>query len=236
MIKVIYFAKQGHDLSNNQILHLLLILPFKMSMIDIDLLLAWGAAYKRVSGGETIFFEGQLCSYYHQLVSGRVRWVNLDEEGRECIHAMVEPGESFGEFPLFDDGRYAATAVADVDSILIRLYKPTFLELIKENAHILFAFTRLFSNRLRFKFSIIKSFSHCPEYKIANLINHLKSENKNFCFDCNQLKLTRQQIADMTGLRVETVIRTMRAMHDKGELIITKGKVYCKDVTEVILA
>ena len=54
----------------------------------------------------------------------------------------------------------------------------------------------------------------------------LKDENKNFCVKCNQLKLTRQQIANMTGLRVETVIRAMRQMHEKGELTIERGKVY----------
>ncbi|MBK6635666.1 MAG: hypothetical protein IPG38_16460 [Chitinophagaceae bacterium] len=31
----------------------------------------------------------------------------------------------------------------------------------------------------------------------------------------------------MTGLRVETVIRTMKNMQLKGELQISKGKVYC---------
>lgn len=41
------------------------------------------------------------------------------------------------------------------------------------------------------------------------------------------VKLTRQQIADMTGLRVETVIRSIRQMEEKGELVIDKGKVYC---------
>jgi len=40
--------------------------------------------------------------------------------------------------------------------------------------------------------------------------------------------LTRQQIADMTALRVETVIRIMRIMHDKEEIRIEKGKVYHK--------
>lgn len=197
-------------------------------MIDIDLLLAWGAAYKKVSAGEIIFNEGQSCFFYYQLVSGKVRWVNVDDEGKECIHTIVEPGESFGEFPLFDDGPYAASAIADEDSMVIRLHKPTFLQLIKENSDIHFAFTKLLSKRLRYKFSIIKSFAtHCPENRIAALLENLKSENKNFCGDCNQLKLTRQQIADMTGLRVETVIRTMRNMHNKGELLIAKGKVYC---------
>ncbi|MCW3091841.1 MAG: transcriptional regulator, Crp/Fnr family [Ferruginibacter sp.] len=206
-------------------------------MIDIDLLLSWGAAYKKLNANEIIFDEGQSCFFYHQLVSGKVRWINIDDEGRECIHSIVEPGESFGEMPLFDEEPYAATAIADEDSMLIRLHKPVFLELLKENSDISFAFTKLLSRRLRFKLAIIKSFaSHCPEKRIAMIINYLKTEHKNFCGKCNQLNLTRQQIADMTGLRVETVIRAMRNMHDKGELVISKGKVYCKNMIEVIPA
>jgi len=205
-------------------------------MIDIDLLLVWGAAFKKVSAGETIFSEGQSCFFYFQLVSGKVRWENIDEEGKECIHAIVEPGESFGEMSLFDDCPYSANAVAVEDSVLIRLHKPVFLELLKENNEINFAFTKLFSKRLRFRFLIIKSFaSHCPEKRIATILNYLKEEKKNFCPNCNLLKLTRQELADMTGLRVETVIRTMRTMHDKGELEIVKGKVYCNSMIEVIL-
>lgn len=206
-------------------------------MVDINLLLAWGASYKKVNIHETIFTEGQICNFYYQLISGKVRWVNIDDQGRECIHTIVEQGESFGEFPLFDNSPYAASAIADSNCILIRLCKSSFLELIKENGQILFEFTALFSKRLRSKYSIIQSLSsRCPETRIATLINSLRSENRNFCKDCNQLKLTRQQIAGMTGLRVETVIRTMRFMHDKGELLITKGKVYCNDILEVVPA
>ncbi len=206
-------------------------------MINIDLLLAWGAAYKKVNAGESIFKEGQPCFFYHQLVTGKVRWFNIDEDGKECIHSIIEAGESFGELPLFDDEPYAANAVTGEDSIVIRLHKPTFLTLIKENSDIHFAFSKLLSKRLRFKLSVIKTFaSHCPESMIATLLNNLKAEKRNFCNDCDQLDLTRQQIADMTGLRVETVIRTMRNMHDKGELVITKGKVYCRDMIEVIVA
>lgn len=204
-------------------------------MIDNKLLFAWGATYKKVKANETIFYEGQPCSYYFQIESGSVRWMNIDEEGRECIHAIVESGESFGEFPLFDDDAYAASAVANTDTVLLKLYKPSFLKLIKENGEIHFAFTKLFARRLRYKFSVIKSMAcNVPETRIINLINHLKNENKSFCPDCNQLKLTRQQIADMTGLRVETVIRTIRNMHEKGELVISKGKVFCKNMIEII--
>lgn len=206
-------------------------------MINIDLLLSFGAAYKKVAAGETIFKEGQACFFYYQLISGKIRWVNIDDEGKECIHAIVQQGESFGELPLFDDGTYAATAIAHEDSVMIRLRKSSFLQLIEQNSDINLAFTKLFSKRLRFKLLIIKSFaSHCPENRIATILNYLKAEGKNSYSNCNQLNLTRQQIADMTGLRVETVIRTMRHMHNKGELLIAKGKVYCTDVIEIVSA
>ena len=206
-------------------------------MIDINLLLAWGATYKKVGLNEIVFTEGQQCSYYYQIISGTISWLNIDEDGRECIHYIAEAGESFGEFPLFDDGPYAASAIANSESILIRLYKPVFLDLLNEKNKLLFEFTRLLTKRLRFKYSVIKSFgSNCPEERIINLIKNLKAESKNYCADCDQLKLTRQQIADMTGLRVETVIRTMRQMHTKGDIIISRGKVFCKDMTEIIMA
>lgn len=204
-------------------------------MIDIKKLLDWGATYKKAEANETIFYEGQTCTYYYQVVSGSVKWMNIDQDGRECIHAIVEAGESFGEFPLFDDGVYAASAVANTDTVLLRLYKPSFLDLLGKNADIHFAFTKLLSRRLRYKYSVITSMaSNCPETRIINLINYLKAENKSFCSDCDQLKLTRRQIADMTGLRVETVIRTIRHMHDKGELSINRGKVFCKNIIESI--
>ncbi|MBL7695186.1 MAG: Crp/Fnr family transcriptional regulator [Ferruginibacter sp.] len=197
-------------------------------MIDIDLLLAWGAAYKKVSAGEMIFREGGNCSFYYQLVSGKVRWVNINDEGREFIQTIIEPGECFGELPLFDDEPYAASAIADEDSVIIRLHKITFLQLIKENPEIHFAFSKLLTQRLRFKFLVLKELAtHNPESSISTLLSYFKEHKKNICTKCNRLKLTRQQIADMTGLRVETVIRTMRNMHSMGLLRIDKGKVYC---------
>lgn len=198
------------------------------TMIDIDLLLAWGGAFKKVPKGTTIFGEGSTCCFYHQLVSGQVKWVNINDEGKEFIQIIIDPGESFGELPLFDDNHYGATGIAAEDSIIIRLHKPVFKQLLNENQDIHFKFSRLLAQRIRFKFMLLQSIAcQDPEVRISTLLNYFKKENKNFCPQCNQLKLTRQQIADMTGLRVETVIRSMRNMHEKGNLLIAKGKVYC---------
>ena len=197
-------------------------------MIDIDLLLAWGATFKKVAKGEIIFLEGAACNFYYQLVSGQVRWVNVNEQGKEFIQTIIDPGECFGELPLFDDGCYVATAIADIDSVIIRLHKPVFDQLLKEHPELSTAFNRLLAHKVRFKITALKAIAgHDPGNRISALLAQLKEEHKNICPNCNQLQLTRQQIADMTGLRVETVIRSMRQMHEKGMLIITRGKVYC---------
>ena len=197
-------------------------------MIDIDTLLAWGAAFKKLKANEIIFHEGSPAQFYYQLVSGSVRWVNINEEGKEFLQVMIEPGECFGELPLFDEGPFAATSIANEDAVIIRLHRSTFLQLIKENPEIHFAFSKLLSERLRFKFFFLKEMAnHNPEHSISTLLSYFKQTKKNICPKCNRIKLTRQQIADMTGLRVETVIRTIKNLQTKGEVTIEKGKVYC---------
>jgi CRP/FNR family transcriptional regulator, cyclic AMP receptor protein len=200
-------------------------------MINMDTLLAWGATYKKVAAEEIIFQEGQQCNFYYQLVSGSVRWVNIDEEGKEFIQNFVEPGECFGEFPLFDGSPYAASAIANENSVIIRLHKSTFLKLLKEEPEIHFTFNKMLTERLRFKFLLLKELaSSDSEHRIAVLIDYFKQSKKNICPKCNKIKLTRQQIAGMTGLRVETVIRSMRHLYEKGVIKIAKGKVYCKAI------
>ena len=195
-------------------------------MIDTALLLASGATYKKINKDEVIFEEGNPCFFYYQLVEGRIKWVNYNEAGKEFIQNIIEPGESFGELPLFDDGVYAASCIADKDCLIIRLPKSIFLGLVKENAELCFKFTRLMAERLRYKFLILKTIaSETPQVRISILLNLLKKEcaGKN---NKTEIKLTRQQIANMTGLRVETVIREIKKLDRDNLISIDHGKVY----------
>lgn len=227
MISIIQLLVLSHARKNMFILFLVQTEIIIMK-IDIDTLLAWGAAYKKVAAGEFIFREGMESSFYYQLVSGKVRWMNINEEGKEFIQTIIEPDECFGELPLFDGEPFAANAVADEDCVIIRLHRSTFHQMLKENPELHFEFSKLLAQRLRFKFLILKELAnHNPESCISTLLNYFKQNSKNICTKCNRINLTRQQIADMTGLRVETVIRTMKSMQSKGSLQIIKGKVYC---------
>jgi CRP/FNR family transcriptional regulator, cyclic AMP receptor protein len=190
-------------------------------------LLLWGAAFKKVSHNEIIFNQQDKGSFYYQVHQGSVRCVNVNDDGPEFIQGIVAPGDSFGELILFDELPYACTAIANENTVLIRLHKFIFCKLLNENADLLLAFTRSFVDTLRFKTMLLNEVS-CfgPEHRIATLLSYFKQTQKSTCCHYNQIKLTRQQIANMIGLRVETVIRTMQKLKEKGILSIVKGKVF----------
>lgn len=196
-------------------------------MIPVELLLAKGATYRNVGAGDIIFNEGVSALFYYQLVSGRVRWATLTDDGREILHKVACAGESFGEFPLFDGGVYAASAIADTAASMLRLSVPKFLELLEEYPDILFKFSQKLISDLRFKFMLTNILSsHNPEEIVSRVIQYLNQEGKLICQECNRLMLTRQQLANMTGLRVETVIRAIKNMEREERLSIVKGKVF----------
>jgi CRP-like cAMP-binding protein len=45
-------------------------------------------------------------------------------------------------------------------------------------------------------------------------------------FNKNEVSLTRQHIADLTGLRIETVIRSVKTLEKEGSLDIRGHKIY----------
>ena len=159
-----------------------ILAPKSVKMIDIDTLLAWGAVYKKLGAEETIFREDCECHFYHQLVSGSVRWTNLKEDGGEFIQNMIEPGESFGELPLFDGSPYAASAITNKESVVIRLHTSTFRQMMKQSPEIYLEFLKIFAERMRFKFLLLKELSCSgPEHRISSLFSYLKKSKKSIC-------------------------------------------------------
>lgn len=196
-------------------------------MIQTDLLLRYGAVYKKVSAGEIIFLEGETGHYYHQLADGRVCWSNFNDDGKEILQELVWPGESFGELVLFDQMPYACSAVALTDCIVLRLPAAAFHQMLLEDPSISKQFNKMFAEKLRFKLFLIRELAgNSPEQTVDKLFQYWQKHSNKVCQECNKLLLTRQQIANLTGMRVETIIRATKALEHKGKVSIVKGKVF----------
>ncbi|MEO6285290.1 MAG: Crp/Fnr family transcriptional regulator [Dyadobacter sp.] len=196
-------------------------------MIETDLLLVYGAVYKKVYEDEVIFTEGENCLFYHQLVEGRIGWSNFNEDGSEILQGVVWPGECFGELPLFDQQPYACTATALTECLIIRIPLPEFNSLLCEHAEVRQALNRMFAQKLRFKLFLTHQLAgHSPERIVDEVFKYLHLHTNNVCGECNKLMLTRQQVANLTGMRVETVIRATKILENKGKLRIVRGKIF----------
>lgn len=198
-----------------------------MIMIEIDTLIKWGGNYKDVQPEVIIVEEEANCYFYYQLVSGRLRAVNINEHSREYLQYIVHPGETFAEIPLVLNVPFQVTIIADEPSTIIKLPRSQYDLMIEENPEFQKRISQVLAKRLVHKYLIAKEYCNSnPQQRIYSLLEYIKNEGKDICPECNKVGLTRQQIADMLGFRVETVIRAMRDLHDKKQVEIKGGKVY----------
>src|SRR5699024_5769799 len=120
---------------------------------------------------------------------------------------------------------YPASAATIKDSEIYTLSKKRLFKLLEDYPKINLKFTQEMAKRLFYKAIILKEISgHPPEHRILTLIDYLKKEEG--ITGLYQVDLTRQQIADLTGLRVETVIRSVKQLEQDGELEIIRRKIH----------
>ena len=194
-------------------------------MIPENLLLHYGATIEKINASEIIVSEKKRAFFYFQIKSGEVKMFNLNENGKEFIQGFFYEGESFAEPPLFADFKYPASAAAVKPTAIYKLSKTKLFELLTHNPEINLKFTKALAKRLYYKATILKEISvHPPEHRILTLIDFLKK--KYGTEDLFQVELTRQQIADLTGQRVETVIRAIKLLEQEGEIKLIKHKVF----------
>lgn len=194
------------------------------SMIDTELLIKYGGRQFSLVKNEFLFYEGDQALNYFEVESGSIKMVNFSEDGQEFTQGIFEKGDSFGEPPLFAGLVYPTNAVANDAAVVWKLPRDRFFELLKDHFELHLAFTVLLSERIHYKATIMKGISsYAPEHRILTFIDYLKEKSETEPFE---VPFTRQQIADMTGLRVETVIRAVKSLEQQGKVTIKNRKVF----------
>jgi CRP-like cAMP-binding protein len=194
--------------------------------IDLDLLYSWGAVAKKYKKNEIIFDEDEAANFYYQILEGSVRLFNSNDEGKEFTQGIFCTGDGFGEPPLFINETYPSKAVTTQDSTIIKLSKDKFFKILDEYPSIQKYFLILLAQKIHSKSKTSKEIiNQKPEFRIIAFLNSFKKKS-----GCGNEKIlipyTRQEIANHTGLRVETVIRVFAKMNDANKVEIIHHKIY----------
>lgn len=198
-------------------------------MIPESLLKSYQAKTKSVQKGEVIFHAGDHARFYYQVRSGQVKMSYLSEEGKEFIQSIFLPGHSFGEPAIIGGFEFPVDAMATENSEIWFLPKETFMKLLEENPTIHLNVSKALSHRLRYKAIMSSEISteNAP-HRIMTLLQFVKTQvyheiDEPFSFE---VQLSRQQIGDLSGLRVETVIRTLKQLELEDKVLIKNRKLY----------
>jgi len=194
-------------------------------MIPEHLLIEYGGGLKTYEKDDVILEKNTSPKFFFQIKTGAVKMYNLSEDGKEFVLGYFNNQKSFAEPPLFGDFEYPANAIASEKSTIYKLNKESFLLLLKNNFDVHLQLNKVLCNRIKYKSMMMSEISvHTPEHQIMSLLNYLKADSNTQ--DKYEVLLTRQQVADLTGLRVETVIRTIKNLAKMQKLEIINRKVF----------
>lgn len=196
--------------------------------IDKDFLIAWGARLKKYKMNEVVFNEGDEARCLYQIVEGVVRMFNInDTAGKEFTQGMFGPDNTFGEPAILIDEPYPAHAVCITDAVIFHLPKENFLQILKEYPELHFKLTKLMAQRVWDKSMTFKELmSNTPSTRIIGFLRMYRKKLKLEHDERIPIPFTRQEIADFTGLRVETTIRTLNKLNECGQVEIRRRKLY----------
>ncbi|MDR2689731.1 MAG: Crp/Fnr family transcriptional regulator [Azoarcus sp.] len=182
---------------------------------DVLTSIARVAAMKRFPRGQAVVREGDVTDFVYFVLTGSLKVVVSNEDGREVILSILGRGELFGEMGMFDDQARIASVVPVVASDLIMIARKSFQQLMHSHSEIAWRITCNLARRLRSADRKIESLALMDVYgRVAGLLLEMSED-----IDGKVLvttKISKQDIARMIGASREMVSRVMKDLSAQG--------------------
>ncbi len=181
--------------------------------------------------GQILFVEGDDSEWLYLVERGAVKVFRSLESGRELILGLFRGGDAVGEVAVIDGTAYPASASAQENSSLFVLRREQYLHFLKTVDGAAIALLRDLMLRMRTMQRRMEDLGGGGvEYRLGRVL-------QTFCtraVDADgrlhaPVPLTRQDLADMVGARVETVIRIMSRWQKEGIIGTDKDGLWVRD-------
>lgn len=172
---------------------------------------------KRYAKGEAVFRQGDPAEAVCIVKEGRVHLMKFHDEGQASTTCVMTPGEIFCCLPALDRQPYPVDAIAAVDSIVVRIPTASFHELLQKNPTFLEASLCLFCERLRQVENQSCMVYDSVERRLAQVLLTLSEKFG------PTIPLTKHELAEMANTTVETTIRVLSHLKERGVVKSSRG-------------
>ena len=191
-------------------------------------LLAQAIVRRSFGRNAKIIGAGDPTDSLYVVISGRLKVLMSDEQGREVILSILGPGEFFGEMGLLDDSLRSASVVTLEACELLTISKTDFKRRLAENFELSMNVMRGLVQRLREADRKIGSLALMDVYgRVARLLLEIAEDIDGEKVVVN--KLSKQDIAKMIGASREMVSRVMKDLQLGGYLEVRGRSVVLRD-------
>ncbi len=181
---------------------------------------------------DDIFTEGDAPEWFYIVSTGKVKVTKISHDGKEIILEIISPYDIFGGVAVLRNFPYPANAVAMEDSEILKISRKNLMRLVDRFPNLMYFIALQLGDRMKSSFDTLKNIAlERVEARIAALL--LKLGNKvgvetreGLMID---MRLTKQDVADMVGTTVETSIRTFSKFKKDGLVMDADGKIIIKD-------
>lgn len=181
---------------------------------------------RELAKGHVLFFEGDAGHDVHVLLDGQVKATITSRSGREVILDVIDAGSLLGELSAVDDGPRSATATA-LEPTLVRVIPVTeFESYLESHPRATTEMVRMIAARLRnasqrqLEFGTSDALGRLCTYVIEMTDRYGTTADGTLQVT---LPLAQHDIAAMTGLSREAVVKGLRALRAL-EWIDTSGR------------
>jgi CRP/FNR family cyclic AMP-dependent transcriptional regulator len=184
-------------------------------------------AVKKFKKNEVILHEEDTSKFMYIILSGKVKVVQITEDGKEILLAIHQAGEFFGEMSFIDGKTSPATIVAAGDCVINIISRDEFYSTILTHKQILYNLLLILCSRLREswdKIQLLNLKNASERIKILFYMLSNKYGEKTSKGITLNIKLTHQDMAEMSGMARETVTRVLDKWNKEGEINILGNK------------
>jgi CRP/FNR family transcriptional regulator, cyclic AMP receptor protein len=170
---------------------------------------------RRIPRGQSVVCAGDRSDYVYLVLTGSLKVVVSDEDGREVILSILGQGELFGEMGMFDEQPRSASVTAVMPSDLVLIAKQDFRRIMQDNFDVCWRIMSNLSERLRNADRKIESLALMDVYgRVARLLIEMSEDVGGETVVVR--KISKQDIAKMIGASREMVSRVMKDLGQQG--------------------
>ena len=183
---------------------------------------------RSVPRGSTIMSEGDPVDSLYIVISGRLKVMMGEANGKEVILSIIGPGEFFGEMGLIDESPRSASVVSIEPCELLAVAKRDFEKCLAGNFEMSKTLMRGLVRRLREADRKIGSLAMLDVYgRVARLLLDMSEvvNGENVV----TARLTKQDIAKMVGASREMVSGVMKDLQVTGYIEVRGSTIVLRD-------